>query len=296
MRVLVVGRGGQLARSLLTSAMSRTLEITATGRPEIELGTPASLRAAIDRTRPDVVINAAAYTAVDKAESERAQAYSINAEGAAACARATATAGIPLIHVSTDYVFDGTKSGPYVETDPTCPINVYGASKLEGEWQVAALNPRHVIVRTAWLVSPFGTNFCKTMLRLAAERDELRVVSDQIGSPTYAIDLAGVLLSIAEQVRELREGDPRCGIYHVANSGTTNWAQLATATLAASGRHGGRIVPVRGISTAEYPTPARRPRNSQLDCYRVKSIFGVVLPPWRDAMERCVDALWRGDT
>ncbi len=293
MRILVLGRSGQLAQSLQTVPPPQGCDVVALGRPEVDLCSAASLRQALQRLQPEVVINAAAYTAVDKAETERAQAYAVNAEGAAEVARATAVAGLPLIHVSTDYVFDGAKSGPYVETDPIGPIGVYGASKLAGEAHVASLNARHIIVRTSWVVSPFGNNFCKTMLRLAAERDELRVVGDQHGAPTYAMDLAVALIAMARQMREAKPADPRWGITHAANSGATTWAELAQATLAASARHGGRVVPVRAITTAEYPTPARRPANSRLDCGRLTAVFGLTLPPWRDAIERCVEALMR---
>lgn len=293
MRILVLGRSGQLAQSLLVAPRPGDVEMVAVGRPRVDLCDPATVRAAIDRLQPDVVINAAAYTAVDKAESATEEAFAVNAEGAAASALATAQAGIPLLHVSTDYVFDGRKPAPYVESDATGPIGVYGASKLEGERRVVALNPRHVIVRTSWVVSPFGSNFCKTMLRLAAERSELSVVGDQFGAPTYAIDLATALIAIAGQVRGADVGDPRWGIYHAANAGVTTWAGIAEATLAASQHFGGRRVPVRPITTADYPTPARRPANSRLDCSRIGEVFAASLPPWQDAIERCVGALLR---
>lgn len=292
MRILVLGRSGQLAQCLAQAATGSDIVLACVGRPETDLGNRAALDAAIATHHPDVVVNAAAYTAVDKAESEREAAYAVNATGAGQAAAASASAGIPVIHVSTDYVFDGGKAAPYVESDATGPVSVYGASKLEGERRVATANPRHIIVRTAWVVSPFGANFVKTMLRLAAERDELRVVADQIGSPTNAVDLAGALLAIARQVKDAPAADARWGIYHATNSGTATWADLAEATLAASARHGGRVVPVRRITTADYPTPARRPANSRLDGAKLARTFGITLPPWQDAVTRCVEALY----
>lgn len=296
MRILVIGRKGQLAQSLLRLAASMPdITLIAAGRPEMDICDTQSIANTLAVHRPAVVINAAAYTAVDKAESEQHAAFAINAEGAGALARAASAAyggaGIPLIHVSTDYVYDGAKLQPYLESDTTGPIGVYGASKLAGEQQVAQAAARYIIVRTAWVVSPFGGNFCKTMLRLAAERDELRVVSDQIGSPTYAIDLAAALLDVARQAAHIPVSDPRWGIYHLANAGTTSWAGLAEATIAASARYGGRVVPVRRITSAEYPTPAKRPVNSRLDCSRIAKAFGTVLPTWEDAIERCVREL-----
>ena len=291
MRILVLGRTGQLAQCLLRVADSSGAEIIALGRPDLDLTDVESIARAVDRVAPQAVINAAAYTAVDKAETEREQAFKVNANGAGAAAEATAEAGIPLIHVSTDYVFDGTKSVPYVEDDPTGPINVYGESKLAGERLARQGNPRHIIVRTAWVVSPFGTNFCKTMLRLAGERDSLRIVGDQDGSPTYAIDLATALYSMARQMGGAAKDDPRWGTYHLTNSGTATWAELAGATLAASVPYGGRQVPVQPIITAEYPTPARRPGNSRLDCNKAEKAFGIALPPWQDAIARCVAEL-----
>jgi dTDP-4-dehydrorhamnose reductase len=294
MRILVIGRSGQLAQSLARVGPTRGVALSLAGRPEVDMGDAGSLGRSIAAMQPDVVINAAAYTAVDKAESEREVAFAINAGGPGALAAATAAAGVPLIHVSTDYVFDGSKSAPYLETDPTGPVNAYGASKLEGERGVAAHNPRHVIVRTAWVVSPFGANFVKTMLRLAAERDELRVVADQVGSPTYAIDLADWLISIAEQVVALPEGDRAWGVTNLANTGAASWAEVAEVALAASVAYGRRRVPVRAITTAEYPTPARRPANSLLDLARSKALFGLRPSTWQDAIGRCVEELCAG--
>jgi dTDP-4-dehydrorhamnose reductase len=292
MRLLVIGRSGQLAQCLARVAdAARDVEAVLAGRPQADLADATTLASAMAAARPDVVINAAAYTAVDKAESERDAAFAINATGAGNLAAAASGAGVPLIHVSTDYVYGGTKPAPYVETDPTGPIGVYGASKLEGERLVAACCPRHIIVRTSWVVSPYGSNFCKTMLRLAADRDELRVVSDQIGSPTYAVDLAAALIELARKMAGRPVEDQRWGVYHLANAGTTSWAGLAEATLVASLAHGGRVVPIRHITTAEYPTPARRPANSRLDCTRMAQAFGIAMPPWQDAVERCVSEL-----
>jgi dTDP-4-dehydrorhamnose reductase len=240
--------------------------------------------------RPDIVINPAAYTAVDKAESESDLAFAINRDGAGAVAAAAAELGAPIIHLSTDYVFDGAKPSPYVESDPTSPQGVYGRSKLEGEWAVVAANPRNLIIRTAWVYAPFGANFARTMLRLAGERDRLRVVDDQVGCPTYAPDIAWALLSMADQ---LAGGwrDELAGVTHLAGPEAVTWCGFARLILEAAGARGGRNVPVDAITTADFPTPARRPANSRLSTHRLKAVFGLELPPLRASIDRCVEGL-----
>jgi dTDP-4-dehydrorhamnose reductase len=244
--------------------------------------------------RPQIVLNAAAYTAVDRAESDAAAAFAINRDGAGALARACESAGCPIVHISTDYVFDGSKTDPYVETDTTNPIGVYGRSKLEGEAAVAAANSRHLIVRTAWLYAPYGQNFLRTMLRLASERAELRVVGDQHGNPTYVPHLADVLLALAGRIAAVPQDQP-WGIYHAAGLGDATWAQFAAAIVRAGARLGVPEIPVRPIPTDEYPTPVRRPANSRLDCGKLQRTFGLQLPSWQQGLRDCTARLSIGE-
>ena len=243
------------------------------------------------RRAPDLVVNAAAYTAVDKAEQEPAAAHAINALGAGATAEAAAGLGIPVIQVSTDYVFDGAKPDPYTEDDPTGPLGSYGRSKLEGEAAVAAANPRHVILRTAWVYAPYGQNFVRTMLRLAATRPELGVVADQHGCPTAARDIAATILGVAAQLLTHPDDKARRGVFHMAAQGEAVWADVAEAIFGRSAALGGPSATVRRITTADYPTPARRPANSRLDCSKLQRLYGIALPPWRVSLESCVERL-----
>lgn len=289
MRILVTGRDGQVARCLADLSLEGR-EIVARGRPQLDLTDPATVKAAIADVRPDVVVNPAAYTAVDKAESEPDAAFAVNAQGAETVAAAAAAAGVPVIQVSTDYVFPGTKDGPYLETDETGPTGVYGASKLEGERRVAAANPKAVILRTAWVYSPYGNNFLKTMLRVARDRDVLRVVADQHGTPTYAPDIAAGIVAVCERMEAEPDGD-WSGIYHMVAGGETSWAGFAEAIFAASSSRGGPGATVEAITTADYPTPAARPANSRLDASRFAATFGYRLPEWQSNIARCLDAL-----
>lgn len=292
MRLLIAGWQGQVARGLVEMAPGDpSVTACAVGRPALDICEAKTIERAMVNTRPDVVINSAAYTAVDKAESEAAQAFAMNRDGARALAEAAAKAGIPIIHISTDYVFDGEKETPYAEDDVTGPVTVYGKSKLEGEDAVRAANPRHVIVRTAWVHSPGGNNFVKTMLRLAGERDHLRVVADQSGNPTYAPHLSSAILDIARQISGQSESFGGWGLYHAAGTGVTTWHGLASEVMRASGELGGPSVPVQPIATADYPTPAKRPANSALDCSKLQRTFGVTLPSWQDGAATCVRRL-----
>ena len=288
MRVVVTGQHGQVARSLVELGSGRDCEIVALGRPILDLGgAPGSIHDALATAAPDVIVSAAAYTAVDKAESERDEAFAINTNGAAAVARAANLLGVPLIHLSTDYVFDGSKAEPYVEQDKTGPRTVYGASKLAGEKRVLAAHPDSVILRTAWVFSPFGTNFVRTMLRLATDRDEIAVVADQEGSPTSALDLADAILAIATKLR----ADPTPalrGVFHLANTGSASWFDVAETIFSASRRAGGLHAAIHRIGTADYPTEARRPANSRLDCRLMAERYGITLRPWRDAVQPVV--------
>ena len=287
MRILVIGREGQLARAL--SAMKATdLEVVCLGRPEMDITSRHSIDESISNIRPDIVVNAAAYTAVDKAESDQAAAYATNAHGAGKVAASAAASGIPVIHVSTDYVFSGEKQSPYVETDEVDPRSVYGASKLDGERAVAAANPAHIIVRTAWVYSVWGNNFLKTMLKLSQTRDEIGVVADQLGNPTYAPALARGLIAAARVALAAPQSADWRGMFHLAGTGDAVWADFAEAIFDASAKAGGKSAQVKRISTRDYPTPACRPMNSRLDCRKFQNAFGFSSPDWRTSTIKCV--------
>jgi dTDP-4-dehydrorhamnose reductase len=290
MRLVVTGVSGQVALSLADRAPAG-VTVLALGRPAIDLADPAGIAPALAQLDAEVVVNAAAYTAVDKAESDREAAFAVNATGAGAVAGAAHALGLPLIHLSTDYVFDGAKATAYLETDSPCPTGVYGASKLAGETAVMAAHPGAVIARTAWVYSPFGANFVKTMLRLAASRDDLGVVDDQIGNPTSAGDIADGLLQIAANLLARRDDPALAGLFHMTGSGEASWADLAEAVFAASAARGGPTARVGRITTAQYPTPARRPANSRLDCARLAAVHGVRLPDWRPSVDSVVARL-----
>jgi dTDP-4-dehydrorhamnose reductase len=291
MRVFVIGAEGQVARALReTAAAAPDIVLACGARPEVDLMRPETLAPAIRAFAPDVVINPAAYTAVDKAESEPDLAFAVNRDGAVGAARAAAVLDVPLIHLSTDYVFDGGKEGPYVEADTPAPLGVYGRSKLAGEEAVAASGARGVIARTSWIYAPFGANFVRTMLRLAAERDALRVVDDQIGCPTYAPDLAAALLTVARRITGAWRDD-YAGVTHIAGPDAVTWCGFARRIVAGAARRGGRCVPVEAIATADYPTAARRPANSRLSCARLQAVFGLTLPPLDVSLGACLDRL-----
>jgi dTDP-4-dehydrorhamnose reductase len=244
----------------------------------------------VEAADPEVIISAAAYTQVDKAESEPELAFVVNERGACAIARAAARLKVPLIHLSTDYVFDGSKTDPYVEDDETRPAGVYGASKLAGEQAVLAEHDNTAVLRTAWVFSPFGANFVKTMLRLAGTRDEVRVVADQRGNPTSALDIAGAVLAVAARLHEGGEQETR-GVFHMTAAGEASWADFAEAIFEASGRAGGPSARVNRITTPDYPTPAKRPANSRLDCSRLERIHRIRLPDWRESLQVVVERL-----
>jgi dTDP-4-dehydrorhamnose reductase len=289
MRILIAGGHGQVASALI-SAAARSPDVTAlaVGRPALDLCAPATVATALSDGRPDVIINTAAYTAVDKAESDSEAAHRLNCDGAAMIAAEAARRGAPIIHLSTDYVFDGTSQRPYLPDDPTNPLGVYGRTKRDGELAVAAANPEHLIVRTAWVHSPVGVNFVKTMLRLAADRDEIDVVSDQTGAPTYAPHLAEALIVLAVAAVRRRDEPNLWGMYHATGSGRATWADLAEEVFAVSAAQGGPSARVKRISTAEYPTAAHRPANALLDCGTLGAIFGVRMPDWKSGVRSCV--------
>ncbi|WP_395646264.1 dTDP-4-dehydrorhamnose reductase [Terricaulis sp.] len=285
MKVLVIGRGGQVARALVRRA-PEGVAVETLSRPELDLAALRDADALVAVRRPDVVINAAAYTAVDAAESDADAARAVNAQGAEAVAAAAARLGAPVIQVSTDYVFAGDKGAPYVESDPVGPTGVYGRTKLEGERLVAAANSSAVIVRTAWVYDAHGKNFVRTMLRLAGQRPELSVVSDQQGCPTFADDLADALFAIARA--------PKPGVVHCAGAGETTWAGFAEAIMALAAERGGPSAKVQPIPTSAYPTPAKRPANSRLNCAKLQGEYGVAMRPWRAALADCVDEIAAG--
>lgn len=291
MRMVVTGREGQIVRSLLERAPQRGVAIVPLGRPQLELSGPeGAIISALYAAAPDVIVSAAAYTQVDKAETERELAFAVNEGGARAVGRAASALGVPLIHLSTDYVFDGAKEQPYVEGDPTGPSTVYGASKLAGEQAVLAEHNNSVILRTAWVYSPFGANFVRTMLRLARERKEVTVVADQRGNPTSALDIADAILTIATNLVNRVDAAER-GVFHMTASGDATWAEFAAAIFGQSGEMGGPAAAVRPTRTTDYPTEARRPANSRLDSSQLLRVHGVSLPEWQSSLRLILERL-----
>jgi len=292
MRIVVTGGPeGQVLESLIERGSAAGHQIVALGRPELDLtADSAAVVNALSAARPEALVSAAAYTAVDKAEDEPELAFAINDRGAGAVAEAANRLGVPLVHLSTDYVFSGSKSSPYTEDDATDPMSVYGASKLAGEKAVLAAHDRAAILRTAWVYSPFNANFVKTMLRLAEDRDEISVVADQQGNPTSALDIADAVIEVLTRLSA--SSDPRLqGVFHMTGQGDTTWAEFAAAIFSAATAHDGPSARVLPIATSEYPTKARRPANSRLDNAKLARTYGVRLPPWQESLERVVARL-----
>ncbi|WP_449255749.1 dTDP-4-dehydrorhamnose reductase [Bosea sp. (in: a-proteobacteria)] len=290
MRIVVTGWTGQIVRAML-ERVPAGVEIVALRRPELDLAIPRTVAPTLRAARPDVIVNAAAYTAVDQAESEPDLAMRVNGEAAGEAACAAAALGIPVIQISTDYVFDGALDRPYREDDPVGPVSAYGRSKLAGERAVAAATENHAILRTAWVYSPFGRNFLRTMLGLGETREEVAVVADQLGSPTSALDIAEAVFGVARNLLA-RPGDPSLrGVFHMSGQGETSWAGLAEALFADAAALGRKPVAVRPIPTSAYPTPARRPSNSRLDGGRLAAAHGIALPHWRGSVRDCVERL-----
>jgi len=285
-KVLVVGAGGQVGRALLALDGAGGIEVVGLTRAGLDITDPAQVRAAVAAAPYAAVINAAAYTAVDKAEGNQAAAYAINRDGPANLAAATAERDIPLLHISTDYVFDGAQATAYRETDPTGPTGVYGASKLAGEEAVRAANPRHLILRTAWVYGPWTGNFVATVLQLSADRPELRVVADQRGGPTPATAIAEALLTMAGKL----EGEP-WGTYHFSGAPAVTWHGFAQAIIERAAPRLRQVPTVTPIGTADYPTPARRPANSELDCTKIGYQFGIRQPDWQATLGTVVETL-----
>ena len=287
--VLVTGGGGQLGQALARHDWPGGWQACALPRAELDLTDPSAIEAAVASRRWAAVINAGAYTAVDRAEDQPVAAWQANALGPAALAAACRAADLPLVHVSTDYVFDGAKDGAWTPDDVPAPLGIYGASKLGGELAVRAGTARHAIIRTAWVVSATGQNFVKTMLQAGARRPTLRVVADQRGSPTTAADLAAVLAAIA--VRMVENRDAPTGTWHFANAGATTWHGFATEIFHQAQMRGGPLPIVEAIATADYPTPARRPANSLLSTATLTRDWAITPRPWQDALGPILDDL-----
>ena len=286
--ILLFGAGGQLGRELVRMSAAHGMPLVALSRADADIADQAAVRSAIGRHAPSLVVNAAAYTKVDAAENETEAARRGNELGPAALAVTCAAIDVPLIHISTDYVFDGSKTGRYLEDDPIAPINAYGETKAAGERAIGGIARKHVILRTSWVYGEFGQNFLKTMLRLAATRDELRVVTDQQGCPTSTADLAAAILSIAPR---LAANESVWGTYHYAGRGATTWHGFASRIVAAQAPLTGRTPRVIPIPTREFPTPAKRPANSVLDCAKFARVFGFTGRSWIEETDRITRAL-----
>jgi dTDP-4-dehydrorhamnose reductase len=296
MRILLTGTSGQVGGALLP-LLQGAHELLAPTRAEFDLSDPNALAAAMDRFKADLIINPAAYTSVDRAEDEKELAFAINAKAPAALASWAARHNVPLVHFSTDYVFDGSGDTPWREEDTCRPLSSYGRSKWKGEKAIRASGAPHLIIRTSWVYSARGTNFLRTMARLAVERDELRVVADQFGAPTSARSIAAAVATILSQGTSVAELADRFavarGLVHVANSGTTTWHGFACAIIEALKARGQEIKAraVHAITTRDFPTKAMRPSNSRLDLLRLGEIFGVKPPPWEQALQREIDIM-----
>lgn len=291
MKILLTGQNGQVGFEL-RRALAPVGDVYGVDVQDCDLTNSKAIRQLIERVRPDVIVNPAAYTAVDKAESEQDLAHAINAVAPGVIGLEAAKIGALVVHYSTDYVFDGTKEGRYVETDATNPTSVYGQSKLDGEKALAESGARHLIFRTSWVVGARGHNFARTMLRLAAERDEINVVNDQWGAPTSAALLADLT---AHAILGIRDDGCGLGLYHVAAGGETNWYEFARFVISAARRAGRELMvadeAIRPVTTPEYPTPARRPANSRLDTARFRESFGLSLPDWRVGMAHVLEQI-----
>jgi dTDP-4-dehydrorhamnose reductase len=291
--ILIAGRSGRVARDLVDAAARLGLQVTALGRPDLDVENPDSIARVLAAEAPRAIVNAAGQVVVDAAERDPEQAFAINCAGAAHLAAAAARAGLPFLHLSSDYVFDGTKMAPYREDDPVAPLSVYGRSKAAGEQAVLDAHPRAIVVRTSWVYGPHGTNFLTSMLRVAEVQDVVRVVADQYGTPTAGPDLARALLGMVAQMTAAG-ADSSPGIYHLAGTGEATWLGFAEAIFAGWARRGHRVPAVEAISASDWPSVAQRPRDSRLDCSKLERVFGIRLPEWRDALERCLDRLAHG--
>jgi dTDP-4-dehydrorhamnose reductase len=291
-KLLVVGSNGQLGWEILKASKDRGLECEGLDRPRLDITDRSAVERTVGRGSFSLIVNAAAYTAVDQAEVERDEAFAANAGAPGDLAFVCAKHHVPLIHLSTDYVFDGNKKSPYNESDPVCPTGTYGESKAAGEKAVREALETCIILRTSWLYSSHGDNFVKTILRSASEREELRVVADQYGCPTYAADLAAAILDLAKQIS--RRGSVQWGVYHYCGHGVTTWHGFARQICQLAREHRAlRVKRVEAVSTAEYPTPARRPQYSALDCSKIRSVFGIRTRPWQESLAEMLAGLFK---
>jgi dTDP-4-dehydrorhamnose reductase len=295
MRIAVTGQSGQVVLAMLERAAAGDVVIPL-GRPGFDLERIETIAPTIAACRPDIVVNAAAFTAVDLAESEAETAMLINGQAAGEVARVAAALGVPVIQISTDYVFDGALDRPYREDDAVGPISAYGRSKLAGEAAVAAATPDHAILRTAWVYSPFGKNFVRTMLRLAETRSEIGVVADQQGCPTNALDIADAVFTVARNLLARPQEGRLRGVFHLSAQGEAVWADVAEAIFAQRAAMGASPVAVKRIATSDYPTPATRPANSRLACTKLATIHGVTLSEWRGSLSSCLTRLMTEQT
>jgi len=291
MKVLITGANGQLGRELVRLGQRFEFEVHSFSRQQLDITNKNQIEQIFSRISPSLVINAAAYTQVDRAENESDLAYAVNKDGPAYLARYCDDNHLTLIHISTDYVFDGTKGRPYQESDPIAPLGVYGQSKAQGETAIRSILPNHIIVRTSWLYAVYGNNFVKTILKLATEKTTLRVVADQFGSPTSAADLANAVLTIARKISASKK--IYWGTYHYCCKGITTWHALAEKIIELAMPYAAlRARHVEAITTAEWPTPAKRPPYSVLDCSRLKSRFGIEPEAWQQSLKHTIDRIF----
>jgi len=291
MKLLIIGCNGQLGWELCRQAKEQGLGLIPLDLPDFDITHQSAVYSNVTRSHANLVVNAAAYTAVDKAELEQDAAFAVNRDGPSYLATACAEIGIPLIHISTDYVFDGSKNGPYLESDPVSPLGIYGKSKAGGEEEIRKRLKKNIIIRTAWLYGVHGNNFVKTMLRLGKERKEIRVVDDQYGCPTYAADLAEAILTIASLIE--KGENISWGTYHYCGRGNTTWYGFASKIFEIAKEYESlKIEMLKPITTEEYPTPAQRPKNSIMDCSSLKQNFNISPPEWQDSLEVMLQRLF----
>jgi len=296
MRIAVTGVHGQVVSALRERASSLGVNVIAIGRPILDLATTGSMLATLAALQPDAIVNAAGYTAVDRAEHELELACQINTVGAGEVASVARMLDIPLVHLSTDYVFSGEKLTPYVESDPISPLNSYGLTKAGGEKAIADQTPNHAILRISWIYSPFGENFVRTILRAAKNRDTIDIVADQHGSPTSAFDVADGIVAVVNNLVSRPSDNTLRGLFHMAAAGETTWAGFGEAVFAASKEVGGPFAMVHPIVSKDYPTAAQRPANSRLDCAKIAKVHDIRLPDWRTSVKFCVERIVKTET